>query len=201
MNKQTNGWLGEPGIPQSPEKTQYHWVRTLATGKLHAAYWNASEWNLGNDYFYPCEAAYVWAYVRPCQMPEEVDMLVARAKRDALAGPLADIAAERERQQQKEGWTTHHDDEHVKGEIALAAAAYSYATAFSDQERADGLSPGFWPASWSIAWFKPTTRRRDLVKAAALIVAEIERLDRAADSRALSDTPSGMVVMSRDAEI
>ena len=29
------------------------------------------------------------------------------------------------------------------------------------------------------AWFKPTTPRRDLVKAGALIIAEIERLDRA----------------------
>jgi hypothetical protein len=29
-------------------------------------------------------------------------------------------------------------------------------------------------------WWKPTNRRRDLVKAGALILAEIERLDRAA---------------------
>jgi hypothetical protein len=35
-----------------------------------------------------------------------------------------------------------------------------------------------WP--WDLKWWKPTTPRRDLVKAAALIVAEIERLDRAA---------------------
>ncbi|MEB3421767.1 hypothetical protein VK682_24660 [Salipiger manganoxidans] len=35
-----------------------------------------------------------------------------------------------------------------------------------------------WP--WDRKWWKPTTPRRDLVKAGALIVAEIERLDRAA---------------------
>jgi hypothetical protein len=34
-----------------------------------------------------------------------------------------------------------------------------------------------WP--WDRKWWKPTDRRRDLVKAAALILAEIERLDRA----------------------
>ena len=33
---------------------------------------------------------------------------------------------------------------------------------------------------WEDAWWKPTTPRRDLVKAAALILAEIERLDRMA---------------------
>jgi hypothetical protein len=35
-----------------------------------------------------------------------------------------------------------------------------------------------WPGGWDWSWFKPTTPRRDLVKAGALIVAEIERLDR-----------------------
>lgn len=38
----------------------------------------------------------------------------------------------------------------------------------------------FWPAPWSRAWFKPTQPRRDLVKAGALTLAEIERIDRAA---------------------
>lgn len=33
-----------------------------------------------------------------------------------------------------------------------------------------------WP--WSREWWKPKNPRRDLVKAGALIVAEIERLDR-----------------------
>jgi len=35
-----------------------------------------------------------------------------------------------------------------------------------------------WP--WSPMWWRPTTQRRDLVKAGALIMAEIERIDRAA---------------------
>lgn len=38
--------------------------------------------------------------------------------------------------------------------------------------------PRNWP--WHRVWWKPSTRRRNLVKAGALILAEIERLDRAA---------------------
>jgi len=38
---------------------------------------------------------------------------------------------------------------------------------------------GCWPIKWMAAWFKPTDPRRDLVKAGALCIAEIERLDRA----------------------
>jgi hypothetical protein len=36
-----------------------------------------------------------------------------------------------------------------------------------------------WPSSWSRTWWKPSGGRRDLVKACALMVAEIERRDRA----------------------
>lgn len=38
--------------------------------------------------------------------------------------------------------------------------------------------PRQWPFTWWLDWWKPTTYRRDLVKAGALILAEIERLDR-----------------------
>jgi hypothetical protein len=37
--------------------------------------------------------------------------------------------------------------------------------------------PGIWP--WSPDWWKPRDARRNLERAAALIIAEIERLDRA----------------------
>lgn len=82
---------------------------------------------------------------------------------------ILEICRERERQMSKEGWTPEHDDTHVNGELARAASCYAFAT--------DKLSLEWWP--WERAWWKPTTPRRNLVKAAALIVAEIERLDRA----------------------
>jgi len=39
------------------------------------------------------------------------------------------------------------------------------------------LMENLWP--WGKEWWKPSDRRRDLVKAGALIAAEIDRLDRA----------------------
>lgn len=93
----------------------------------------------------------------------------------------ADVLAERRRQIEGESWTPEHDDEHANSELALAAAAYAYQSALSVSDRERGLRCPFWPARWSLTWFKTTTRRRDLVKAGALIIAEIERLDRAAE--------------------
>lgn len=91
---------------------------------------------------------------------------------------LDDIAAERLRQIESEGWTLDHDDCHNKGELALAAAGYAQFAGASEMHR-DFFAhriPKWWP--WSASWWKPKDRRRDLVKAGALIVAEIERLDR-----------------------
>lgn len=81
--------------------------------------------------------------------------------------PGADlIAAERKRQLEAEGWSFEHDDEHNRGELALAAAAYATGRVT--------LWP--WPGEGS---FKPTgDSTRDLVKAGALIAAEIDRLQR-----------------------
>jgi hypothetical protein len=94
---------------------------------------------------------------------------------------IADITAERERQISFEGWSPDHDDAHGEGQIAFAAACYSLSHYFSKPH--SELLERLWP--WAFAWWKPTDRRRDLVKAGALIVAEIDRLDRvAAEARA-----------------
>lgn len=86
-----------------------------------------------------------------------------------------DVLAERQRQMSSEGWTPEHDDEHEHGELADAAGCYAL---FSELFYCAGEPPRKWP--WSDEWWKPTNRRRDLVKSAALLLAEIERLDRAA---------------------
>lgn len=93
---------------------------------------------------------------------------------------LEDIAAERKRQIEAEGWTPEHDDTHRGGEMAQAAAAYAYF--WTDAENGQPSADALWPTDWDIAWFKTTTARRNLVKAGALILAEIERLDRLNDS-------------------
>jgi len=106
----------------------------------------------------------------------ELEFLAAHSGDDALGDAARDVLAERQRQISAEGWTPEHDDEHEIGELARAAACYAAnATGFRLMNRAN-----LWP--WDRAWWKPTTPRRDLVKAGALILAEIERIDRAAAS-------------------
>lgn len=100
---------------------------------------------------------------------------------------IDEIAAERRRQIDVEGFDAAHDDSPGNRGIALAAATYAYAAALPDSRRQsisgiysidnNQIARDLWP--WHRSWWKPTDRRRDLVKAGALIVAEIERLDRA----------------------
>ncbi|PKR54432.1 hypothetical protein [Thalassospira marina] len=95
---------------------------------------------------------------------------------DAGFSAFRDVLAERNRQVSVEGWAPEHDDAHDQGEIAIAAACYAAPhTGDEDTPRASMLR--WWP--WTSSWWKPSSRRRDLVKAGALILAEIERLDRA----------------------
>lgn len=90
-----------------------------------------------------------------------------------------DVVAERRRQVEAEGFRCEIDDIYVHGELARAASAYAYEAGRTDEQRKidNGIPPVQWP--WGRNWWKSTDRRRDLVKAAALIIAEIERLDRA----------------------
>lgn len=97
---------------------------------------------------------------------------------------VSDVLAERTRQISAEGWTPEHDDAHEAGELARAAACYAMQAAL-DNIGTPGLADAtrhmvreMWP--WSREWWKPADHRRDLVKAGALILAEIQRLDRAA---------------------
>lgn len=100
------------------------------------------------------------------------DLLPLRA-----ANVLGEIAEERRRQIAVEGWSAEHDDKHIHGELAIVAALYGLPEHLRAAIR--GVRQLF-PATWDLSSWKPTTRRRDLVKAAALICAEIERLDREA---------------------
>lgn len=125
---------------------------------------------------------------------------------------IAEIAAERQRQISREGWSVAHDDEHDDCSLAGAAACYALPErhrgliTFKRLEQQDVAGrgecpimrtvtvkytvPQLWPASWHPSWWKPKDRRRDLIRAAALIVAEIERLDRDAQTIPSGSNPS-----------
>lgn len=105
-----------------------------------------------------------------------------------MSKAIDDVVAERHRQIEAEGWTEAHDDQHSDRSLARAAACYvQQATGRAwviedegeDYYQAEEM-PDDWPESWAEEWWKPKNPRRDLVRAAALLIAEIERLDRAA---------------------
>ena len=90
-----------------------------------------------------------------------------------------DVLAERQRQMAPppggEGHSAGDDDRHVNRELARAAIAYAVASL----DTSPAWGPLFWWPPWPRAQLKPKDTRRDLVRAAALLIAEIERLDRA----------------------
>jgi hypothetical protein len=103
----------------------------------------------------------------------------------AEAGPhqraLADLASERMRQVSEEGYTPEQDDAvYDAGQLAHAAANYTQEA--GNQIRYGRETPGpmphlqSWP--WSNEAWKPGDARRTLVKAGALILAQIEQIDR-----------------------
>ncbi|WP_429036494.1 hypothetical protein [Aeromonas media] len=90
---------------------------------------------------------------------------------------IIDVLAERHRQVNQEGWNAETDDNYQDRE--LAAAAINYAAPHSDTPVSKKEIPflAFWP--FAKKWWKPSSYRRNLVKAIALLIAELERLDRA----------------------
>ncbi|HDL7334815.1 TPA: hypothetical protein PXN07_000004 [Yersinia enterocolitica] len=105
---------------------------------------------------------------------------LSAANEKPIAPVILEIANERLRQINAEGWAPEHDDQHANGELAMAACEYAKQAAVApwdeDIDYDQHPSGKFWP--WDESCWKPTTPRRDLVKAGALIVAELERLDR-----------------------
>jgi hypothetical protein len=98
------------------------------------------------------------------------------------------IYRERNRQLRVERWSAKHDDAHRRCELARAAECYCHAaqtaTLRDDAARYHksetgvprGLN-GLWP--WASEWWKPSDDPIcNLVKAGALIAAEIDRLQR-----------------------
>jgi hypothetical protein len=105
-----------------------------------------------------------------------------RPQHDSRA--VRDVLSERQRQIEVEGWDTQHDDEHQGGHGSLAVAAAYYA-----MHGRRGVGQVIWP--WEKEWCKPKDERRNLVRAGALILAEIERLDRAEAARGVREDGNG----------
>lgn len=108
----------------------------------------------------------------------ELKKVLAAAPGTEVPQAWLDVQAERRRQITAEGWTPEHDDLYCAAELPRAAAAYIL-------NGANDEAPAIWP--FSAKWWKPRDARSNYVRAGALILAEIERLDRAAPGKEGND--------------
>lgn len=107
----------------------------------------------------------------------------------AMRKVLDDIRMKRQRQIVIHGYPPEHDDQHTNGSVAIGAIPYIQAANQETLDLTDEELQVFWP--WPEK-FKPSAdRRENLINAAALLVAEIERIDRATAANTQA-APAGM---------
>lgn len=180
-------------------------------GTAWSATWGGMRAHDLRDFLVECDAEYVSGKLapttprQPSKGEESYRLRITQAVLGALrmgrpVVPAAElpagmtgaelIAAERKRQIEVEGWSAEHDANHAAGQLAAAAACYIEAVyqmsngAGADEVRNAILRRGTsvrWP--WEKSWLKVSPDPvRNLVKAGALITAEIDRLKRSASS-------------------
>ncbi|MEF3690234.1 ead/Ea22-like family protein [Citrobacter freundii] len=155
--------------------------RALRKAAMHAK--TEDDWGCDADNFH--DKATPDAVLALLDELEAAEKRISELEARAFNPAILDVVAERQRQVSAEGWTPAHDDQHRNNDMAFAAACYAFHAAAASWDLEDGgvpydshPVPKNWP--WEPDWWKPTDPRRDLVKAGALIIAEIERIDRAA---------------------
>lgn len=115
----------------------------------------------------------------------KIQCAYAHAPERNITQAALDVLNEHERQIVVEQRTPEEDNQWVCDELAALTALYMMPPAAREWDASstgygDTLAEAMLPPDWS---FKPSTqRRRELVKAVALGLAELERLDRAAES-------------------
>lgn len=122
------------------------------------------------------------AQTKPETSSGEDDGLTQRIAFILGASPGVDlIAKERFRQINEEGFEPAHDDGHTGDELIDAAMCYL--------DPSDEVIWGMrWP--WNERWWKPKDRLRNLVRAGALIAAEIDRLKRVEEESEAETLPN-----------
>ncbi|MFW1838616.1 hypothetical protein ACG9XS_08595 [Acinetobacter gyllenbergii] len=101
-----------------------------------------------------------------------------------LSKAINDVLAERERQINVKGYSNDLDDLYEQNQLPRAASGYvdhvvGRSWVFYDygpEAYQDDDVPEFWP--WADDFWNPKSPRDDLVRATAILIAEIERLDR-----------------------
>lgn len=106
----------------------------------------------------------------------------------ALTEVEAEVIQERDRQVRK-GWDSYHDDQHVDSSIGRAGGLLASVTAIGSRAE-QAIDPEFDGGTWVAKFVRRCvgkyieSKRRRYIIAAALLIAEVERIDRAEAKRA-----------------
>jgi hypothetical protein len=114
-----------------------------------------------------------------------MEMAMSLTPNEASVEAMRRVLAERFRQVNGEGWTTQHDDQYTEYQLARAAASYAMQSGLPDfvrdaHRKGHVAPPNVWP--WEPEWWKPgkdnsiASKLRELEKAGALIIAQMEQL-------------------------
>lgn len=155
---------------------------------------NCALWPAGRENYTapPAQAVDTWSVIErvaknwdgcsigPAIRSEAEKVIGKPAQAVGLGTGIKAIASERERQLCIEGFSRDSDEQYREGELARAATAYVQLAAMdlqvgSRKHIASQEPPFFWP--WAPEWWKPVDARHDLVRAGALIAAQIDLID------------------------
>lgn len=171
MTKQNNGWISvEERLPEERQtvliaiKNGRDYYISMATYQKHYEKMKQIEPNY--DYYGIEEVTLDLNQVEYWQPLPQPPTITAPSQIESVGINL--IAQERQRQQSEKGFTLKSDTQYANDELVKAAMCYLKA------QSQHAIMPGIWP--WGKIHWKPKDRKRNLIKAGALIAAEIDRL-------------------------
>lgn len=145
--------------------------------------------NQENGYFYEGKhdksAYFAFEAWKKCAESKQAEIDLLKAQLAEYSKTALDVINERNRQINQENYSIEHDDSYQNNELPRAAASYLnnvvsrgwvFNSVYGPEVYQSEEVPDLWP--WGDEHWKPKNPRRDLVKAAALIIAEIDRIDR-----------------------
>lgn len=106
----------------------------------------------------------------------DLNITLPKGERESYSA-AREVLTERIRQIMVEGYTEEQDDQYTTGQLADAASVYAaWARTWNLPYAQCTHTPALWP--WAPETWKPQSQRQMLIKSGALILAELERLDR-----------------------
>lgn len=92
-----------------------------------------------------------------------------------LSKGTCDVLVERMRRKKELDWSEEHDLDCENNELVKAAMSYADPLAATPEHKETPPKANLWP--WELKWWRPSSYRRNLIKAIALLLAELDRYD------------------------